>query len=64
MVDTPVLLPLHTAQVKDAMNDINAARRQRVAAVENAETAKVNTVKAAEAQAEAMFLQVREYSTL
>lgn len=46
------------------MNDINAARRQRVAAVENAETAKVNVVKAAEAQAEAMFLQVRAFRTL
>ncbi|MEW5305348.1 MAG: hypothetical protein WDW38_005611 [Sanguina aurantia] len=44
-------------KVKEAMNDINAARRQRVAAVEKAEAAKVNVVKAAEAQAEAMFLQ-------
>lgn len=40
------------------MNDINAARRQRVAAVEKAEAAKVNVVKAAEAESEAKFLQV------
>ncbi|MEW5305350.1 MAG: hypothetical protein WDW38_005610 [Sanguina aurantia] len=44
-------------KVKEAMNDINAARRQRVAAVEKAEAAKVNVVKAAEAESEAKFLQ-------
>ncbi|GFH14600.1 PHB domain-containing protein, partial [Haematococcus lacustris] len=40
-------------KVKDAMNEINAARRQRVAALERAEAEKVAVVKAAEAEAEA-----------
>ncbi|KAL6753449.1 band 7 family-domain-containing protein [Haematococcus lacustris] len=43
-------------KVKDAMNEINAARRQRVAALERAEAEKVAVVKAAEAEAEAKFL--------
>lgn len=44
-------------KVKEAMNDINAARRMRVAELEKAETKKVAVVKAAEAEAEAKFLQ-------
>jgi len=47
--------PAH--KVKSAMNEINAARRQRVAALEKAEAEKVAIVKAAEAEAEAKFLQ-------
>lgn len=47
--------PAH--KVKEAMNDINAARRQRVAALERSEAEKVAVVKAAEAEAEAKFLQ-------
>lgn len=43
--------------VKEAMNDINAAQRLRVAAVEKAEAAKVKVVKEAEAEAEAKYLQ-------
>lgn len=39
------------------MNDINAAQRLRVAAVEKAEAAKVKVVKEAEAEAEAKYLQ-------
>lgn len=45
------------AKVRTAMNDINAAQRSRVAAVEKAEAAKINVVKAAEAESEAKFLQ-------
>lgn len=45
------------AKVRSAMNDINAAQRQRVAAVEKAEAAKILVVKAAEAESEAKFLQ-------
>lgn len=45
------------AKVKSAMNEINAARRLRVAALEHAEAQKVTMVKAAEAEAEAKFLQ-------
>uniref|UniRef100_A0A6T8R3H4 Band 7 domain-containing protein n=1 Tax=Chlamydomonas leiostraca TaxID=1034604 RepID=A0A6T8R3H4_9CHLO len=45
------------AKVKEAMNDINAARRMRVAALEKAEAEKVAVVKAAEAEAEAKYLQ-------
>lgn len=44
-------------KVRNAMNEINAASRLRVAAVEKAEAAKINVVKAAEADAEAKFLQ-------
>lgn len=40
-----------------AMNDINAAQRMRVAAAERAEANKVTVVKAAEANAEAKFLE-------
>lgn len=47
--------PAH--KVKDAMNEINAARRMRVAALERSEAEKVAVVKAAEAEAEAKFLQ-------
>jgi len=42
--------------VLDAMNAINASRRQREAAMEQGETQKVLMVKAAEADAEAKFL--------
>jgi hypothetical protein len=45
------------AQVKEAMNDINAAQRLRLAAVEKAEASKVKVVKEAEAEAEAKYLQ-------
>lgn len=44
-------------QVKEAMNDINAAQRLRLAAVEKAEASKVKVVKEAEAEAEAKYLQ-------
>lgn len=44
------------AQVKAAMNEINAARRMRVAALEKAEAHKVTMVKSAEAEAEAKYL--------
>ena len=44
-------------QVKEAMNEINAAQRLRMAAVEKAEAAKVRVVKDAEADAESKFLQ-------
>eukprot|EP00775_Hariotina_reticulata_P002839 gene2839-3132_t len=44
-------------KVKDAMNEINAAQRLRMAAVEKAEAAKIKVVKEAEAEAEAKFLQ-------
>lgn len=44
-------------KVKEAMNEINAARRMRVAALEKSEANKVSVVKAAEAEAEAKFLQ-------
>jgi len=43
--------------VKNAMNEINAARRLRVAALEKAEANKVTMVKSAEAEAESKFLQ-------
>jgi regulator of protease activity HflC (stomatin/prohibitin superfamily) len=42
--------------VMQAMNEINAARRQRVATTEKAEAQKILQVKAAEADAEAKFL--------
>uniref|UniRef100_A0A7R9Z7L3 Band 7 domain-containing protein n=1 Tax=Chlamydomonas euryale TaxID=1486919 RepID=A0A7R9Z7L3_9CHLO len=45
------------ANVKQAMNEINAARRMRVATAEVAEANKVTAVKAAEAEAESKFLQ-------
>ncbi|WIA14777.1 hypothetical protein OEZ85_003261 [Tetradesmus obliquus] len=45
------------AKVKEAMNDINAAQRLRLAAVEKAEASKVKVVKEAEAEAEAKYLQ-------
>ncbi|WIA21075.1 hypothetical protein OEZ85_005395 [Tetradesmus obliquus] len=44
-------------RVKDAMNEINAAQRLRQAAFERAEGDKVTRVKAAEAEAEARYLQ-------
>ena len=44
------------AKVKDAMNDINAAERLRVAAEEKGEAEKILKVKAAEAEAESMAL--------
>mmetsp|Transcript_35752 Transcript_35752/g.63783 ORF Transcript_35752/g.63783 Transcript_35752/m.63783 type:complete len:289 (-) Transcript_35752:400-1266(-) len=44
------------AKVKSAMNDINAAQRLRIAAIERAEAEKIQVVKAAEADAEAKFL--------
>lgn len=45
------------AKVKEAMNEINAAQRIRQAAFEKAEAQKVTIVKAAEAEAEAKYLQ-------
>lgn len=44
-------------KVADAMNDINAARREQVAAQARAEAEKILTVTAAQANAEAMKLQ-------
>lgn len=43
-------------KVKIAMNEINAAQRQRVAAQDRAEAEKIMVVKAAEADAEAKYL--------
>lgn len=45
------------AKVKDAMNEINAAQRLRVAANEKGEAEKILKVKAAEAIAESMILE-------
>ena len=45
------------ARVKESMNQINAAQRLRVAAVEEAEAEKIRVVKAAEAEAESKALQ-------
>jgi len=45
------------ANVKQSMNQINAAQRLRVAAVEEAEAEKIRVVKAAEADAESKALQ-------
>ena len=45
------------ANVKSSMNQINAAQRLRVAAVEEAEAEKIRVVKAAEAEAESKALQ-------
>ncbi len=47
------------AKVKASMNEINAAQRLRVAAVEQAEADKIRVVKAAEAEAESKALQGR-----
>lgn len=47
------------ANVKASMNQINAAQRLRVAAVEQAEADKIRVVKAAEAEAESKALQGR-----
>ncbi|KAF6263260.1 flagellar associated protein [Scenedesmus sp. NREL 46B-D3] len=44
-------------RVKEAMNEINAAQRLRLAVAERAEGDKVTRVKAAEAEAEARYLQ-------
>lgn len=44
------------SKVKDAMNQINAAQRERVAAQDKAEAEKVKEVKAAEADAESKYL--------
>ncbi|KAK9814236.1 hypothetical protein WJX72_002691 [[Myrmecia] bisecta] len=43
-------------KVRAAMNEINAAQRLRMAALENAEAKKIQIVKAAEADAEAKYL--------
>jgi regulator of protease activity HflC (stomatin/prohibitin superfamily) len=45
------------ANVKTSMNEINAAQRLRVAAVEQAEADKIRVVKAAEGEAESKALQ-------
>lgn len=45
------------ASVKESMNQINAAQRLRVAAVEQAEADKIRVVKAAEGEAEGKALQ-------
>ena len=45
------------AKVKQSMNEINAAQRLRVAAVEQAEADKIRVVKAAEGEAESKALQ-------
>ncbi|KAF8823113.1 putative Hypersensitive-induced response protein 3 [Cardiosporidium cionae] len=45
------------SKVREAMNAINTAKRNRLAAQEQAEAEKLRTVKTAEAEAEAMFLQ-------
>ncbi|GAX77666.1 hypothetical protein CEUSTIGMA_g5109.t1 [Chlamydomonas eustigma] len=47
--------PAH--KVKEAMNEINAAKRLRIAAAETAEAHKVTMVKAAEAESESKYLQ-------
>lgn len=44
-------------RVRAAMNEINAASRMRVAAVEKAEAEKIQVVKAAEGDAESKYLQ-------
>eukprot|EP01105_Mastigella_eilhardi_P007474 TRINITY_DN1890_c0_g1_i1.p1 TRINITY_DN1890_c0_g1~~TRINITY_DN1890_c0_g1_i1.p1 ORF type:complete len:273 (+),score=70.56 TRINITY_DN1890_c0_g1_i1:90-908(+) len=44
------------SRVKQAMNEINTATRLRVAAMEQAEAAKIKVVKAAEADAESKYL--------
>jgi len=44
------------AKVMAAMNDINAAQRQRIAATDRAEAEKILVVKAAEADAESKYL--------
>ena len=44
------------AHVKNAMNDINASQRLRVAAAEKAEAEKILSVKSAEAEAESKYL--------
>jgi hypothetical protein len=48
--------PPSAHKVKEAMNDINAAQRLRVAALEKAEASKIRVVKEAEADAEAKYL--------
>ena len=45
------------SRVRDAMNEINASRRLRLAATERAEADKILTVKQAEAEAESKHLQ-------
>lgn len=45
------------AKVKTSMNEINAAQRMRMAAIEQAEADKIRVVKAAEAEAESKALQ-------
>ena len=47
------------ANVKESMNQINAAQRLRVAALDQAEAEKIKVVKAAEAEAESKALQGR-----
>ena len=44
-------------KVRDAMNEINASRRLRMAATERAEAEKILSVKQAEAEAESKYLQ-------
>jgi regulator of protease activity HflC (stomatin/prohibitin superfamily) len=46
-------------KVKDAMNDINAAQRLKIAATEKGEADKILTVKKAEAECESKILQGR-----
>ncbi len=45
------------AKVKESMNEINAAQRQREAAIQQAEADKIRVVKAAEGEAESKALQ-------
>jgi len=46
-------------RVKESMNAINAAKRLRIAATDEAESEKIKVVKAAEADAESAFLQAK-----
>jgi regulator of protease activity HflC (stomatin/prohibitin superfamily) len=45
------------SKVQAAMNEINASKRLRLAAVEKAEASKIMKVKDAEAEAEAKYLR-------
>lgn len=47
------------AKVKDSMNRINAAKRDKEATMEESEGAKIRVVKAAEADAESKDYQVK-----
>merc|ERR1712232_944361 len=58
MIRQVLITDLRPAQiVRNAMNEIDASRRLRAAAVDKAEAEKVLKVKAAEADAESKFLQ-------